>query len=43
MALKIGNLIRTGSDPRFTIISKLNDPDSYGAERVAVKNVSKVK
>lgn len=25
---------------RFTVISKLADPDSYGAERVVVKNVS---
>ncbi|HHY52656.1 MAG TPA: phage tail tube protein [Clostridiales bacterium] len=40
MANKIGNDIRQGKDPRFTIISKLDDPDAYGAERVAIKNVS---
>jgi hypothetical protein len=40
MSYKIGSLMSQGKDPRFTVISKLNDPDSYGAERVAVKNVS---
>lgn len=40
MARLIGDEIRKGRDPRFTIISKLSDPDAYGAERVAVKNVS---
>lgn len=40
MARKIGEAIRNGRDIRFTIISKLNDPDSYGAERVAIRNVS---
>lgn len=29
-----------GKDMRATIISKLADPDSYGAERIAVYNVS---
>lgn len=32
--------LQTGVDRRFTVISKLRDPDSYGAERVAVYNVS---
>ena len=32
--------IQSGIDRRFTVISKLRDPDSYGAERVAVYNVS---
>nr|DAG13195.1 MAG TPA: tail tube protein [Caudoviricetes sp.] len=32
--------MQKGVDHRYTIISKLNDPDSFGAERVAVKNVS---
>lgn len=32
--------VQSGVDHRFTIISKLKDPDSYGAERVAVYNVS---
>lgn len=40
MAKLVGEKIRSGKDPRFTIISKLSDPDAYGAERVAVKNVS---
>ena len=40
MATKIGEEIRNGRDVRFTIISKLADPDSYGTERVALKNVS---
>jgi hypothetical protein len=40
MAIAIGNKIKKGIDPRFTVISKLDDPDAYGAERVAVRNVS---
>lgn len=32
--------LQTGVDQRFTLISKLADPDSYGAERVAVYNLS---
>lgn len=40
MALAIGEKIRNGEDVRFTVISKLKDPDAYGAERVALKNVS---
>lgn len=40
MAKKIGQRILDGRDIRFLIISKLADPDSYGAERVAIKNVS---
>lgn len=40
MANAIGNKIKNGEDVRFTVISKLDDPDSYGAERVAIKNVS---
>ena len=32
--------LQDGVDRRFTIISKLRDPDSYGAERVAAYNVS---
>ena len=32
--------LQTGVDRRFTLISKLADPDNYGAERVAVYNVS---
>lgn len=40
MAKVIGDKIRDGLDVRFTIISKLADPDSYGTERVVIKNVS---
>ena len=32
--------LQDGEDVRCTVISKLRDPDSYGAERVAVYNVS---
>jgi hypothetical protein len=32
--------LKAGKDTRFTIVSKLKDPDSYGAERVAIKGVS---
>ena len=34
------NEIKEGKDPRFTLIGKLADPNSEGAERIAVKNVS---
>jgi hypothetical protein len=40
MALAIGEYIKNGKDLRFTIISKLKDPDAYGAERVLLNNVS---
>ena len=40
MALAIGENIRKGKDVRFTIVSKLKDPDAYGAERVVLSNVS---
>ena len=40
MAQAIGEYIRNGRDIRFTIVSKLGDPDAYGAERVVLKNVS---
>lgn len=40
MALAIGDKIKNGIDPRFTVISKLDDPDAYGAERVVLRNVS---
>ena len=32
--------LQSGVDPRCTVIAKLRDPDSYGAERVALYNVS---
>ncbi len=40
MALKIGNAVKSGRDLRFTVISKLDDPDAYGAERILVPDVS---
>ncbi len=40
MALAVGDKIRAGVDPRFTVISKLADPDAHGAERVVLRNVS---
>lgn len=40
MAIKLKELIKEGKDIRFTIISKLADPDSYGAERVVLRGVS---
>lgn len=32
--------IRDGKDARLTLVSKLDDPDAYGAERVAIYGVS---
>lgn len=32
--------LQNGVDRRFTVISKLKDPDAWGAERVALYNVS---
>lgn len=40
MAIKMGKEIKDGRDLRFTVISKLADPDAYGAERVVLSNVS---
>jgi len=40
MANLLEEQAKEGKDLRFTIVSKLADPDSYGAERVAVKGVS---
>lgn len=40
MARVIGDQLKSGKDIRFTIISKLDDPDAYGAERVSVTGVS---
>lgn len=35
-----GNAVMEGRDTRLTIISKLHDPDSFGAERVQATGVS---
>ena len=40
MNIKVGDALEKGQDPRFTLIGKLADPDAYGAERVAIYNVS---
>jgi len=42
MALKIGENIKKGKDVRFTILSKLADPDTIDsqAERIVLKDVS---
>ena len=40
MAKKILKDITQGKDVRFTIITKLADPDSYGTERAVLKGVS---
>lgn len=38
MAMKLSDMIKKGKTPVFTVISKLDDPDSAGAERVVLKN-----
>lgn len=40
MAVAIGEKIKKGTDIRFTVITKLADPDAYGAERIVLNNVS---
>lgn len=40
MSALIGEKVSQGHDPRFTLIIKLADPDAFGAERVALYNVS---
>ncbi len=39
MGKKLGQMIKDGKEVRCKIISKLDDPDAYGAERVAIKDV----
>lgn len=38
MAIKLSDMLKTGKTPVFTVISKLADPDAFGAERVVLKN-----
>ncbi|WP_053983806.1 phage tail tube protein [Niameybacter massiliensis] len=38
MAIKLSDMIKKGKTPVFTIISKLDDPDAEGAERVVLKD-----
>ena len=40
MAIKVADMVRNKQDVRFTVISKLADPDAYGSERVAITGVS---
>ena len=40
MGQLLGEAMKKGTDPRFTIVTKLDDPDAYGAERVSLSNVS---
>lgn len=40
VARKLADAVSKGQDPRGVLISKLNDPDAYGAERVSVKDVA---
>lgn len=39
MALKLSEQIKQGINPRVQILSALNDPAAYGAERVLIKDV----
>lgn len=39
MGIKIATMIKQKQDVRFTVISKLADPDAYGAERVSLSGV----
>lgn len=39
MAILIADEIKAGRTPEFVIISKLADPDAWGAERVVLKGV----
>ena len=40
MIKAIGEQIKSGKEPRFTLIGKLADPDADGVERIALNNVS---
>lgn len=39
MAMRIGELLKEGKDVRFTITSRLADPDAFGSETIILKNV----
>jgi hypothetical protein len=39
MAIKMAKMIRDKKDVRCTLISKLADPDAYGAERISLSGV----
>lgn len=40
LLIKVGAALNAGKDLKFTLITKLNDPDAFGAERIALYNVS---
>lgn len=40
MAIKVGQMAKQKKEARFTLISKLADPDAFGAERVSLSGVS---
>lgn len=40
MLQKVGEAVRSGRDVRFTMLSCLDDPDAYGAERIEIRNIS---
>lgn len=40
MGILLAASMKDGSDPRFTVILKLADPDAWGAERIALYGVS---
>lgn len=40
VAKRVSDELKQGRTVTFTVISKLADPDSYGAERVVIRNVS---
>lgn len=40
LGIKVSNQIKKGINPRFQLLSALNDPAAYGAERVLIKDVA---
>lgn len=36
LAMLVAEEIKKGNDPRFTIVSKLDDPDAFGSERISL-------
>jgi len=40
MALKLADQVKEGKNPRLQILSVLNDPAAYGAERIMIKDAS---
>jgi hypothetical protein len=40
MQRKLSGLVKQGINPRFQILSSINDPAAYGAERVLIKDAN---